>query len=89
MNQLQGTDEAAKTLATADIADFMAKYGNEFRTFKHGAFHGLMYGLFFVLPVIGTNGLFERKSWKYIFINVGYWTVSLMLMGGIICAWQK
>jgi hypothetical protein len=89
MNQLQGTDEAAKTLATADIADFMAKYGNEFRTFKHGAFHGLMYALFFVLPVIGTNGLFERKGWKYIFINVGYWTVSLMLMGGIICAWQK
>jgi Protein of unknown function (DUF1761) len=89
MHQLQGTDEAAKAMANADIAGFMGKYGNEFRTFKHGVFHGLLYGIFMVLPIIGTNGLFERKSWKYIFINVGYWTVSLMLMGGIICVWQK
>ncbi|MFC3811642.1 DUF1761 domain-containing protein [Lacihabitans lacunae] len=87
-HQLMGTDEAAKTMAEADIAAFMEKYGNEFRTFKHGAFHGLLFALFIVLPVIGTNGLFERKSWKYIFINVGYWAVSLTLMGGIICAWQ-
>jgi hypothetical protein len=55
MHQLQGTDEAAKAMANADIANFMAKYGTEFRTFKHGVFHRLMYGLFFVLPGIGTN----------------------------------
>jgi Protein of unknown function (DUF1761) len=45
--------------------------------------------VFLVLPLIGTNALFERKSWKYIFINAGHWTVSLMLMGGIISAWQN
>jgi hypothetical protein len=27
--------------------DFIAKYGNEFRTFKHGAFHGLILGIFY------------------------------------------
>lgn len=65
--------------------DFMTKYGNEFRTFKHGMLHGFMVGLMVVLPVMGTNAMFERKGFKYIAINVGYWIVCLMLMGGVIC----
>ncbi|MBQ4804035.1 DUF1761 domain-containing protein [Aquimarina sp. MMG015] len=65
--------------------DFMNKYGTNFRTFKHGALHGAMAGIFLVLPVLGTNALFERKEVKYILVNVGYWTVCLALMGGIIC----
>ncbi|AXT50436.1 DUF1761 domain-containing protein [Aquimarina sp. BL5] len=65
--------------------DFINKYGANFRTFKHGALHGAMAGIFFVLPVLGTNALFERKGFKYIAINVGYWTVCLALMGGMIC----
>ena len=69
------------------IQDFMGKYGQNFRTFKHGAFHGIEAGLLFALPLIAVNGLFERKSWKYILINAGFWTVCLVLMGGIICAW--
>jgi hypothetical protein len=67
------------------LKDFMAKYGTNFRTFKHGVFHGVLSALFFVLPVLGTNALFERKSFKYIAIHVGYWMVTLGLMGGIIC----
>lgn len=67
------------------LKDFMAKYGNNFRTFKHGVLHGVISALFFVLPVIGTNALFERKSFKYVAIHVGYWAVTLGLMGGIIC----
>ena len=66
---------------------FMSDYQNEFRTFKHGVFHGFLAGLFVALPIIGTNALFERKSAKYIFINTGFWTVCMMVMGGIICAW--
>jgi len=65
---------------------FMADYGMAYRTFKHGALHGFISGLFFAFPIIGINGLFERKSWKYIFIHTGYWIVNLTLMGGIICA---
>ena len=71
----------------AFMADFMSKYGNNFRTFSHGLVHGILAGIFFVLPVLGTNALFERKGWKYILINVGYWTVTLGLMGGILCGW--
>lgn len=66
---------------------FMADYGTAFRTYKHGALHGLMSGLFFAFPMIGINGLFERKSWRYILIHSGYWIVTLTIMGAIICGW--
>jgi len=64
---------------------FMADYGNAFRTFKHGALHGTMFGIFGALPILGTIALFERKSAKYIFINAGYWIVTLGVTGAIIC----
>ncbi|KJD34070.1 hypothetical protein PK35_04895 [Tamlana nanhaiensis] len=66
----------------------MSDYGSAFRTFKHGAFHGVLSGIFIALPIIGTNALFERKSAKYIFINAGYWIVTLGVMGAIICGWN-
>ena len=69
------------------LADFMAKYGHNFRTFKHGALHGFIGGLFLVLPIISINGLFERKSGKYIMIHSFYWIICMMIMGGIICQW--
>lgn len=65
--------------------DFMAKYGQNYRTFKHGALHGTLAGLFLVTPILAIQAMFERKSAKYIFINAGYWTVTLALMGGVIC----
>lgn len=71
--------------AQPSFAAFMADYGMAYRTFKHGALHGFMSGLFFAFPIVGINGLCERKSWKYIFIHAGYWIVNLTLMGAIIC----
>lgn len=68
------------------IKDFLGKYGNEFRTFKHGAFHGVLAGFMIALPILGTNALFERKGFKYVAMNAGFWIVCLALMGGIICA---
>jgi hypothetical protein len=65
--------------------DFLAKYGNNFRTFKHGALHGTIGAVFIAFPIIAINGMFERKSWKYIWINSGYWVISMLLMGGIVC----
>ncbi len=76
------------TKALPSYTAFMADYGNAFRTFKHGALHGTMTGILLVLPVIAVNGLFERKSWKYILINAGFWTVCLAIMGGIVCGWR-
>jgi len=71
----------------ATYKDIMDKYGNEFRTFKHGALHGFMASVFVILPVIAINAMFERKSWKYIWISWGYWAISFLVMGGIISCW--
>lgn len=73
--------------ALTDYNDFMAKYGSNYRTFKHGVLHGVMAGLFLILPVLATQAMFERKTVKYVLINAGYWVVTLALMGGIICQW--
>lgn len=69
------------------IEEFMSKYGTNFRTFGHGVLHGVIGGLFLILPAIAVNGLFERKGFVYVAINTGFWTVCLALMGGIICAY--
>lgn len=57
------------------------------RTFGHGAFHGVLGGIFFVMPILAINAMFERKGFKYIAINVGYWTICMAIMGGIVSAW--
>lgn len=59
--------------AKPSFAAFMADYGTAFRTAKHGALHGVLTGLFFAFPMIAINGLFERRSWKYIFIQDTGW----------------
>lgn len=69
------------------VKNFFDLYGTNFRTFKHGAFHGALASLFFALPVIGIIALFEKKSFKYVAIHTGYWLVTLALMGGVICNW--
>ena len=67
------------------LQEFLGTYGDRFRTFKHGAFHGVLYGFFLITPVLTIIALFEKKSFKYIAINAGYWIVTLALMGGVIC----
>lgn len=71
------------------IADFYEKYGEKHRSFKHGAIHGMLNGLFMALPFIASGALFERRGFKYIAIHAGYWTICCAIMGGIICAFYK
>jgi Protein of unknown function (DUF1761) len=85
LGMIGGDIESAKP----SYAAFMADYGDAYRTFKHGAFHGTLLGLFFVLPVIAINGLYSHKSFKLIFITSGYWVITLAIMGGIICGWSE
>ena len=75
-------------IAKPSYSAFMNDYGTAFRTFKHGALHGFMTGLFFALPIIGTNTLYERRSFKYTFVTGRFWILCLTIMGGIICAWK-
>lgn len=75
--------------ALPSYAAFMNDYGNAFRTFKHGALHGFISGLFLALPIIGTNALYERRSFKYTLVTGGFWIVCFTIMGGIICGMPK
>jgi hypothetical protein len=61
--------------------------GTGHRTFGHGVLHGVMGGLFLATPIIATGAMFERKSFKYIAINAGYWIICMGIMGGIVSAW--
>ncbi|MBK8193503.1 MAG: DUF1761 domain-containing protein [Lewinellaceae bacterium] len=60
----------------------------QFHTFKHGLGHGLMLTLLFVLPLFGTNALFEKRGWNWLLVNVGYWWVTLSIALGILSAWR-
>ena len=62
---MTGGDES---VALPSYAAFMKDYGNAFRSFQHGALHGCMTGVLFVLPITAINGLFEQKSWRYILV---------------------
>lgn len=67
------------------LNSLLERFSGNYRTFKHGALHGALSGVFFALPILGTSALFERKGFKYIAVNAGYWIITLALMGGVIC----
>ena len=73
--------------ALPSFAAFMTDYGTAFITFKHGALHGTMTGLFFVTPLFGITALYEGRSFKYVMVASGYWIISCAVMGAIICGW--
>ena len=66
------------------VGEFLAAHADRHRTVSHGLVHGLITSIFFVLPIIAINSLFERRGWKYTAIHWGYWAISLMLMGGLL-----
>ncbi len=74
-------------LKTGTAAAFLAEYGHNHNTFGHGMVHGLEATLIFVIPLVGYTTIFDRKSGKYFLINVGFWLISLMLIGGVLSQW--
>ena len=75
------------------LAFFLLNFNNsginqegDFDNFQHGAWHGTFIAITVVLPVIVINGYFGRKNWKNMLINLGYWIITLTLMGGVIDA---
>jgi hypothetical protein len=53
-----------------------------------GATAGFLAGFGWVAMGIGVVSQFERRPWSYVFVNGGYLTVALVLMGLILGAWR-
>lgn len=67
---------------------FGSPEGAEMITAGNGAFYGFLTGFGWIFFALAVNSLYEQKSWKYMVINGGYWTVSLTVMGLILGAWH-
>ena len=52
-----------------------------------GALYGFLTGFGWIFFGIMVVALFELRSWSYILINGGYWTVTMTVMGAVIGAW--
>lgn len=63
----------------------MAQFGDTHRSFGHGALHGGLAAIMLALPIFSINALFERRGGKYIGIHFGYWFLTFILMGGVVC----
>lgn len=72
--------------AESTFNDFMATYGDRHRGVGHGAIHGLIFALFIALPVISINALFEHRGWAYIGIHFGYWLLTSVAIGALLCS---
>ncbi len=83
---LTGPDIEAFKSGPAQV--FMQEYGANFQNMSHGIGHGLIMALFFfVIPILGYAVIFERKKFKYLLVNAGFWAISLTLMACIITRW--
>ena len=58
----------------------------EEQTFTHGAFHGALAALFYAVPAMAINYLYQRRSLKLFLIDASYVTAFLALAGGIMAA---
>ncbi len=74
-------------LKTGTAAAFLGEYGGTFARFSHGIVHGIVAAFVFALPFIGHQCLWSGKSWKYFFIDFGFWLVCMILMGGVVAQW--
>ena len=55
---------------------------------QKGAMWGMMTALFFVIPSLGINDLFEHRSLKLWLINSGYNLIIYTIIGAILGAWN-
>ena len=79
--------QAGDSGAIATYKQLVESLGMAHRSFGHGFFHGAMFGIFGLIPVVTSGAIYEQKGFKYVLIVGGYWAISSALMGGIISVW--
>lgn len=77
-----GKDGSASTLA---YQQFVVAYGDKFRSFGHGALHGVMSAITIAFPFFGLQTMREGRGWKYFGAHAGFWLVCFAIMGALVC----
>lgn len=57
-------------------------------TFAAGAFVGFISWVGFVVGPLYPQSVYEGRPFAYFAINSGYWLVGLVIVGGLLAAWQ-
>lgn len=86
MGKLIGFSVVMSFLIAFFMLNFCNGAGQEgvFDTYKHGAGHGAVISLFFVIPLFISNGLFAQQPMKTALINGLYWMITLAIMGAVL-----
>ena len=94
------TDEQLKTINPAKVYGItlllslvisynMAFFlGDDKTDMAWGTTAGFLTGFGFSALIFTIVGLFEMRSWKYIFINAGYITLYFTIVGFILGSWR-
>ena len=85
MGKIFGLSFLLSLIMAYNLAAFLAAPDT---TMLWGATAGALAGIGWVALSIGVLGLFERRSWKYVLINGGYFATTFVAMGAIIGAWR-
>ena len=92
-------DASKKGLATGMIASFIGDILVAFvllhfilwsgaQTFGLVAFVGFITWLGFFAATQFPQGIYERRPAKLFLINMGYWLLGLLIVGGVLAVWQ-
>jgi len=84
-SRMFGCSIVLSLVMAANLAIFLADAQTDW---VWGLTAGFLAGAGWVATGITVVGLFENKSWTYIFINAGYNIITFSLMGLIIGAWR-
>ena len=75
-------------LASLVIAINLAFFLGAESSLQSGVFYGFLVGFAWVAMSMGTNDLFEQRSFKLFAINAGYHVIAFIIMGAILGAWH-
>ena len=83
---LWGWVTGAGGIDTFQVTD--PKDGHSHVTYSHGVFHGIAFSFLVLTPIFTTMKIFENRKWSWTFVNLGYWSITIILMCGILSVWR-
>lgn len=78
------------SLMMSYVLDHSIAFGNAYVN-TSGVSGGLMGGFFnwlgFIVPLTLMGVVYEKRPWKLWVLDIGFWLVSLLVMGAILSSW--